>query len=565
MPKLPTGFDQHIVEPAGLDLASDPLDSECLEALNVTFADNGRIKPRPGYRTIKTAITGNRSNIVAFDYNYDAHFLFRQSDTQWRAIKSDGTTVATYSIAASDAPLVMSAARVSTPTSAAIYVACATSGNNYGIRKYDGSAFSAPAGTGPTIPPDPNLAQISGYTDTGTSATSKVPACAFVAVTPWGSNRLVAGRVYAPSSEAGNSRVMFSAKGKPETWQVNHYVDLNPGDGEHIQAMVTWRDKLFVFKRSTFYVFYGEHSDEDGNPVFDYTTYSNRAPMRSFDAGGDGSIGKAVAGRDGVYYIGADGIYRTTGQDPVKVSGQLDTIFDGSRPIAETASYIGAWLDADGTGLRLGHYGNHLLFAVPFDGTLYAFVMHEPSRKWSRWQLLPDDHVFSGLTAYNDPNAVDGESLAFLTLQVLSSSSCVVGVMRNTGFAYEDDQDAGGGNGDAFHVEYHTGLLDLGTPDEKVVREVMVDASVPDSLLVDSSVRVAVASNLDTSPATAELLEFQTSVSNPIGDMTYPQQLRHRRSYKGRWFQVRLTEMACELHRLIVSVGSVSGPTSDET
>jgi hypothetical protein len=110
--------------------------------------------------------------------------------------------------------------------------------------------------------------------------------------------------------------VHFSDAGDPETFGVNNYVTLWPGDGEGITGLVRWRDMVFAFKRSRFAVFYGTSTDGTGNPIFNY---------RSVDAGvGCLQQGAAVAGEDGVYFATLTGLYRTTGGDPVLVSKPVE-------------------------------------------------------------------------------------------------------------------------------------------------------------------------------------------------------------------------------------------------
>jgi hypothetical protein len=113
----------------------------------------------------------------------------------------------------------------------------------------------------------------------------------------------------------------FSDEGAPNTWGANNYVDLTPGDGEQIMGLAVWREALFVFKESRFFVFYGTSSDSTGNPDFLFN---------SIEATVGPSSSKAIAvGRDGVYFLNQRGIYRTTGNTPELVSELLDPFFYG--------------------------------------------------------------------------------------------------------------------------------------------------------------------------------------------------------------------------------------------
>jgi hypothetical protein len=137
------------------------------------------------------------------------------------------------------------------------------------------------------------------------STPAGMPNAQFLAVQP-SDNRLVA--AYTSADPA--SRVKFSDPGDAETWGANNYVDLTPNDGEVITGMVAWRDQLFVFKQNQFFVFYGNSTDGSGNPVFNYRTVDTGVGAVN------GRFSTCVAAPDGVYFMSARGVYRTTGGSP---------------------------------------------------------------------------------------------------------------------------------------------------------------------------------------------------------------------------------------------------------
>jgi hypothetical protein len=47
-----------------------------------------------------------------------------------------------------------------------------------------------------------------------------------------------------------------------------NFFDLTPGDGEQIMAAVTWRELVFIFKETKFFVLWGEGTGADGTPTF---------------------------------------------------------------------------------------------------------------------------------------------------------------------------------------------------------------------------------------------------------------------------------------------------------
>ena len=78
--------------------------------------------------------------------------------------------------------------------------------------------------------------------------------------------------------------------------------------------------RLFIFKNSTLFVFYGESIDSEGNPIFNYRSVKlpAEARCRAFTSGC--SNGPATVGPDAVYYLSRDGVWATTGDVPFKVT-----------------------------------------------------------------------------------------------------------------------------------------------------------------------------------------------------------------------------------------------------
>lgn len=118
----------------------------------------------------------------------------------------------------------------------------------------------------------------------------------------------------------GADRIRFSNAGTPTTFNTDDWLDLNPGDGERIRSIVTWREFVFIFKQTNAWVYYGTSVDTTGGAVFEVR------PIANIPAVFPGGMPVAV-GRDGVYYLGRGGIYVTTGSTPRKISQALDPVF----------------------------------------------------------------------------------------------------------------------------------------------------------------------------------------------------------------------------------------------
>lgn len=151
---------------------------------------------------------------------------------------------------------------------------------------------------------------------------------------------VVAGGTAGPSAASSTtSRVWFSAIGDGETWGADDYVDITPGDGEGVTALVSWNGLVFAFKRSKFAVFYGNSTDSAGGAVFNYRVV-DRLPD-----GGAFYRGNTLSVSDGLYFMNQLGLWRTTGGAPVYVSGAVRDQFEAQTWAPNTT----------GTAIAAGH------------------------------------------------------------------------------------------------------------------------------------------------------------------------------------------------------------------
>lgn len=533
-PRLPSGFEQHIVEPAGLDLASDPLDSDCLRAHNVTFRSKGRVRARPGTQRVSGTLSTNAYGVAAIQTAANVIDVVTRTGAALVAYSIGGA--APYSFGTN--PDMSGSAFIGTPTTSALYIGRAMTA---GLVKYiPGTGFAAATLVPKATPPDPNLADVAAY-----------PRAFFLAVTPW-DNRLVVANtdLQGTPGTANPSRVGFSGPGKPDTWQENHFVDLTPGDNEPILGMVSWRDKVFVFKQTKYFVFYSTTSDGDGNPVFNYTAVHNRPGIfHRYTVDKLAGATKACAGRMGVYYIGSDGVYRTTGTDSVRVSAPLEPLFEGEVPTywdaGEALMNTGEACIAAGGGkvyvaLRLRHA----------DGPT-ILVFDEDTGNWAVWEIPLETATINswfigGLTPIVDVTDPFAQSDGLvMTLNWYEFSMWDAAIVR-TNPSIATDQNVTSTPA-AFSTTYHTGLLDMGTVNEKVLREVEIQGS---GTTVDVAVRTP--SGVDSTTAC-------TFTSGGI------ETARHRKSYRGRWFQAQASGAALTINRIITRLNASSrGPGVDQ-
>jgi hypothetical protein len=183
------------------------------------------------------------------------------------------------------------------------------------LRKWDGSTWTAPTGT------------VNG------TAASALPKAGVLALMTTDNRLMATGFATTTGGPAGvassPSHVFFSNPGLPETWETDglvgrgqNFVQLSPGDGERIMGAVAWRELVFVFKESKFFVFYRTDTKSDGTPEFLFRPVDNGQGLASARA--------ITVARDGVYFMSRRGIYRTTGGEPELMSELIDPIWLGN-------------------------------------------------------------------------------------------------------------------------------------------------------------------------------------------------------------------------------------------
>jgi hypothetical protein len=260
-------------------------------------------------------------------------------------------------------------------------------------------------------------------------------------------NRLVVAN--APGSVAGGSpsTVWFSEAGDPETWGADDFVELTPGDGEQVTGLVAFRDYLIVFKRTKFFVFYGNSVDQSGEPVFNY---------RAVDTG----IGLAhpmacATSPEGVYFVADDGVYLTSGGPPIRVSNAIGPVF-GVGKLSEYTD-IDSFPAPGSDPPRLTYFNRRLYVAYTDSADSPRCWVYDPQiGAWMHWQVpYVDDCANNGLSA------VDG--VLYLGTHLTAGS----GTLN----IYSFDPTADDDDGTAVDSHYHTGFYDLDVDVEKRARQ----------------------------------------------------------------------------------------------
>jgi hypothetical protein len=332
----------------GLNLRDSPdtvAEDQAIDALNVLFSTGGTVHQRSGYAQFTDAAGTNRyDSLIAFYTSAGAKQLIAGAGNRLEAIGTDGV------IDASDATPTASPhyfQRFGGPTAEHVYIANGTDT----VKRWTGSAFETPAYTGVT------------------------PDGKFLGLTS-DDNRLVVARFNGATAGDNPSTVRFSNEGVPTTFTSTHYEDLTPGDGEEIMGVATWRDLVFVFKQTKFFVFYGNDVDDAGEPIFNY---------RPVDTGVGLAASRAIAVTEhGVFFLDRTGVHLTTGAEPVHVARDVEPIFHG----ASSVYYQGGELNHSAIDeVTMAYHQEKLWVAFPSGSATVndRTLVFDPGEKW--WTL----------------------------------------------------------------------------------------------------------------------------------------------------------------------------------
>jgi len=397
--------------------AVDP--AQCIDALNVNFSDRGAIQQRDGYAALTgSELTNRADSLCAFYTSTGTKQLLAGCGTRLEALNASGE-VSKSATGLTGGP--WGFVRFGQPNEEVAYV-----GNGSDtLRKWTGTEWKAPTAT------------------VDKEAGKAMPKARYLAVqSP--DNRLVA-TGFATTTGGPNgttsspSHVYFSDAGNPESWTSLNYEQLTPGDGEAIQGCIAWREFVFVFKETKFFVFYGNGTDAEGSVEF------NRRPV---EAGvGLASPRALCAHRTGVYFLDRKGVYRTTGQEPELVSSAIEPIFVGEA----SHFYTGGTL-AQGkiTNAAMSAFNERVFLSFPTEEANNRTLVFDPNFEW--WSLY--DLPCAALTTFRPSNA---EELIF----AYASGAKKIG-RHST--AYTNDAEA------AITAYWRSGWFDLGSPDIKKIR-----------------------------------------------------------------------------------------------
>lgn len=407
--------------------------AEAVDAINVFFTDVGAIQSRPGYNNYTTAELTNRAeSLEAYYTAAGTKQLVAGCGTRLETIK-EGSVVASAT-GLSGGPWDFT--RFGKPNEEAVYAGNGTDS----LRKWDGSNW-----TNPTITVNGEGAK------TGLRAAST---CVFPA-----GNRLVCGAFGTTTggpggAESSPSHVYFSEAGNPESFESTAFIQFTPGDGEKVQAVVAWREFVFVFKESKFFVVTDTAVDSEGKPEFVFQPVETGVGLAS---------PRAIAIHpSGVYFMSRHGVYRTTGQEPEEVSQIIEPIWSGDT----SPFYTGGSLAFSGIkNCAMGAWEDRIYLAYPTSEANSRILVYDPQYQW--WSL------------YNIPAS------CFTTFRVEDDTELVFGYASGEKMVGRHKLDYTTDDGAAIKSRWRQGWVDLGNADIKWLRATKIWGSGEVSIGVD--------------------------------------------------------------------------------
>jgi hypothetical protein len=404
---------------AGLDLASKPDNvdpASCIDALNVLFSDRGAITQRPGYDNLtSSALTSRPASLEAFYTSSGTKQLLAGCGTRLEAMEAGGGVKAS---ATGLTNAVWDFARFGQPNSEVAYAGNGTDT----LRRWNGSEWTAPTAT------------VDGV------AAKAMPKAGALCVDP-SNNRLVCSGFNTTTGGPNGlttspSHVYFSEAGNPEGYETTAFIQLTPGDGERVQSVIAWKEFVFAFKETRFFVIFQTGTDSEGKPEFDYRAIDASAGLASPRA--------VVAHPSGIYFMARNGVYRTTGQEPELISSPVEPIWSGDA----SPFYTGGTL-AHGsiTNCAMGTWEDRIYLAFPTESANSRVLVYDPQYEWWSLYSMPAS-CFATFRPSNQPELVFG----------YASGSNHVG--RHSRSYTNDD-------GSAITAYWRSGWFDLGSPSVK--------------------------------------------------------------------------------------------------
>ena len=227
------------------------------------------------------------------------------------------------------------------------------------------------------------------------------------------------------SSIVHGSRIRWSHRGRPESWRSLDYIDIEPGTADHITAIVSWQDRLLVFKQNSTFMVSGYSND-----TFEVVNISRTV--------GTISQNSIAVSDNGVFFFSWPyGVQFFDGE-------KIDDVFANLRPLIQSNDIT----DATSVGISLAWMDQKLYVSLPSGGAVetvgnvsYTYVL-DPLLSGTGWTRHQYEGKGIGVSLYLSDELGNSESLMTLrsaytagpqiVIQPLESNALFGDVLRTT-------------------------------------------------------------------------------------------------------------------------------------
>jgi hypothetical protein len=310
--------------------------------------------------------------------------------------------------------------------------------------------------------------------------------------------------------------ILISEPGDPTTYDDDARLALGVGDGERLMGICSWRDQTFMFKQTRMWVLTGISANSVGESNFHFR------PVETGQVQGPHGPGAVCAARDGVYFANSNGVYRTTGNAPQLVSGDLGDLF----LVLQNEQWY-----PNTQQVRLSHHDGRVFLTFGPAEQRRTFVYDIARKSWYEWTLpVAAFAPYLGRLGFLDVGF--DIALGFLDPTIWLMDEDVAG--DYVGFV------GGSLQGQAIDWRWRSVPMDFGSPRVKRLTGSRITASVP----MDRGLSLRVLSDYNTK--TADSPELPVGLIGPhdvpedglVDGHLYTRYLRH--GYHGRSFQIEL-------------------------
>lgn len=211
---------------------------------------------------------------------------------------------------------------------------------------------------------------------------------------------------------ANSSRLSFSNAGDFTTWPGINFIDVGPGDGQHLVDLVVYQDNLLLFK-------------EDSTYVLAYDSKPSDAIVRKISNTLGTTKAHCVVNYENSVFIYHEGeVYEVINYDFNRINTKVPFLYDPTSP-------GGASFSED---VFLTLFGDRLL--VRYFNRVYVYGLR--TRTWSRWLSSNDNLHFFGPMVPFPSNVSSAVNDAYYAGSCISNQKNMIRI--NDGFDTTTDE-----------------------------------------------------------------------------------------------------------------------------